>query len=172
MRPRPFLLLLAGFALALMAAGEADAEASHSPAEVDEGDTFLAWIDADEIYEEVKFYVCTLEEPYTCYAPQKVTRDEADANGDGSYRYSFSHQVGDGVYPGYRYELLEGENKTKTPAGADDQYPGLEVIDLNGSGSYYFKVERKAAPAAEDEGLPALALPVTAITIAWVARRR
>ena len=26
MRPRPFLLLLAGFALALMAAGEADAE--------------------------------------------------------------------------------------------------------------------------------------------------
>ena len=168
--------LLALFVLMLLIPAAA-AEANHNPQEVDDGDLFQAWIDVDESYDEVKFYVCTLAKPFTCYAPQKVTRDEAEANGDGSYRYSFSHQVGDGVYPGYRYELCTGDckddNRTKTPAGADDQYPGLEVVDMNDSGSYYFKVERKAAPPAEeDEGLPALALPVTAIAIAWVARRR
>ncbi len=167
--------LLALFVLMLLIPAAA-AEANHNPQEVDDGDLFQAWIDVDESYDEVKFYVCTLAEPFTCYAPQKVPRDEAEANGDGSYRYSFSHQVGDGVYPGYRYELCTGDckddNRTKTPTGTDDQYPGLEVVDMNDSGSYYFKVERKAAPAAEDEGLPALALPVAAIAIAWVARRR
>ena len=167
--------LLALLALMLLVPVAA-AEANHNPQEVDDGDLFQAWIDVDESYEEVKFYVCTLAEPFTCYAPQKVPRDEAEANGDGSYRYSFTHEVDEGTYPGYRYELCTGDckddNRTKTPAGADDQYPGLEIVDLNDSGSYYFKVERKAAPAAEDEGLPALALPVTAIAIAWVARRR
>ncbi|HJP43603.1 MAG: hypothetical protein QF766_02845 [Candidatus Poseidoniia archaeon] len=167
--------LLALFVLMLLIPAAA-AEVNHNPQEVDDGDLFQTWIDVNESYDEVKFYVCTLAEPFTCYAPQKVPRDEAEANGDGSYRYSFSHQVGDGVYPGYRYELCTGDckddNRTKTPAGADDQYPGLEVVDMNDSGSYYFKVERKAAPSAEDEGLPALALPVAAITIAWVARRR
>ena len=57
--------LLALFALMLLAPAAA-AEVNHNPREVDEGNTFMAWIDADEIYEEVKFYVCTLEEPYTC----------------------------------------------------------------------------------------------------------
>jgi hypothetical protein len=166
--------LLALFVLILLIPAAA-AEANHTPQEVDDGDLFLAWIDVDGSYEEVKFYVCTLAEPFTCYAPQKVPRDEAEANSDGSYRYSFTHEVNEGTYPGYRYELCTGDckddNRTKTPAGADDQ-SGLEVVDLNDSGSYYFKVERKAAPAAEDEGLPALALPVAAIAIAWVARRR
>ena len=166
--------LLALFVLILLIPAAA-AEANHNPQEVDDGDLFQAWIDVDESYDEVKFYVCTLAEPFTCYAPQKVPRDEAEANGDGSYRYSFTHEVNEGTYPGYRYELCTGDckddNRTKTPAGADDQ-SGLEVVDLNDSGSYYFKVERKAAPAAEDEGLPALALPVAAIAIAWVARRR
>ena len=168
--------LLALFVLMLLIPAAA-AEANHNPQEVDDGDLFQAWIDIDGSYEEVKFYVCTLAEPFTCYAPQKVPRDEAEANGDGSYRYSFTHEVDEGTYPGYRYELCTGDckddNRTKTPAGADDQYPGLEIVDLNDSGSYYFKVERKAAPAAEeDEGLPALALPVAAIAIAWVARRQ
>ena len=169
--------LLALFVLMLLIPAAA-AEANHNPQEVDDGDLFQAWIDVDESYEEVKFYVCTLAEPFTCYAPQKVPRDEAEANGDGTYRYSFNHTVDEGTYPGYRYELCTGDckdnNRTKAPAGADDQqYPELEVVDLNDSGSYYFKVERKAAPAAEeDEGLPALALPVAAIAIAWVARRR
>jgi hypothetical protein len=166
--------LLALFVLMLLIPAAA-AEANHNPQEVDDGDLFQAWIDVDESYDEVKFYVCTLAEPFTCYAPQKVPRDEAEANGDGSYRYSFTHEVDEGTYPGYRYELCTGDckddNRTKTPAGADDP-SGLEVVDLNDSGSYYFKVERKAAPAAEDEGLPALALPVAAIAIAWVARRQ
>jgi hypothetical protein len=166
--------LFALFVLILLIPAAA-AEANHTPQEVDDGDQFEAWIDVDGSYEEVKFYVCTLAEPFTCYAPQKVPRDEAEANSDGSYRYSFTHEVNEGTYPGYRYELCTGDckddNRTKTPAGADDQ-SGLEVVDLNDSGSYYFKVERKAAPAAEDEGLPALALPVAAIAIAWVARRR
>ena len=161
--------LLALFALILLVPAAA-AEVNHAPREVDEGGTFVAWIAADEIYEEVKFYVCTLEEPYTCYAPQKVTRDEADTNGDGSYRYSFSHQVGDGVYPGYRYELIEGDNKTKAPTEGES-YPGLTIQEMGDS--YYVKVDRKAAPPAEeDEGLPAVALPVAAIAMAWVARRR
>ena len=169
--------LLALLALMLLVPVAA-AEANHNPQEVDDGDLFQAWIDVDESYEEVKFYVCTLAEPFTCYAPQKVPREEAEANGGGSYRYSFTHEVDEGTYPGYRYELCTGDckdnNRTKAPAGADDQqYPELEVVDLNDSGSYYFKVERKAAPAAEeDEGLPALALPVAAFVIAWVARRR
>ena len=170
--------LLALFALMLLVPAAA-AEANHTPQEVDDGDLFLAWIDVDGSYEEVKFYVCTLAEPFTCYAPVKLPRDEAEANGDGSYRYSFTHEVDEGTHPGYRYELCTGDckdnNRTKAPAGADDQqYPELEVVDLNDSGSYYFKVERKAAPPAEeeDEGLPALALPVAAIAIAWVARRR
>jgi len=167
--------LLALLALMLLIPAAA-AEANHNPQEVDDGDLFQAWIDVDESYEEVRFYVCTLAEPFTCYAPQKVPRDEAEANGDGNYRYSFTHEVDEETYPGYRYELCTGDckddNRTKTPAGADDQYPGLEIVDLNDSGSYYFKVERKAAPAAEDEGLPALALPVAAVALAWVARRR
>ena len=170
--------LLALLALMLLVPVAA-AEANHNPQEVDDGDLFQAWIDVNESYEEVKFYVCTLAEPFTCYAPQKVPREEAEANGGGSYRYSFTHEVDEGTYPGYRYELCTGDckdnNRTKAPAGADDpKYPGLEVVDLHDTGSYYFKVERKAAPPVEeeDEGLPALALPVAAIAIAWVARRR
>ena len=161
--------LLPLFALLLLVPAAA-AEVNRNPHEVDEGNTFMAWIDADEIYEEVKFYVCTLEDPYTCYPPQKVVREDAESNGDGTYRYSFSHQVGDGVYPGYRYELIEGDNKTKAPTEGES-YPGLTIQEMGDS--YYVKVYRKAAPPAEeDEGLPAVALPVAAIAMAWVARRR
>ena len=53
------------------------AEMSHSPQEVNEGTTFTAWIDVDEDVESVTFYVCTLEEPHTCYKPQKMTRNES-----------------------------------------------------------------------------------------------
>ena len=160
--------LLPLFALLLLVPAAA-AEVNHNPHEVDEGNTFMAWIDAEEIYEEGKFYVCTLEDPYTCYPPQKVVREDAESNGDGTYRYSFSHQVGDGVYPGYRYELIEGDNETKAP-DEGESYPGLTIEDMQGS--YYVRVDRKATPADEaDEGVPAVALPVAAIAVAWVARR-
>ncbi len=175
--------LLALLALLFMLPA-AVAEANHAPQAVDDGDLFQAWIDVDESYDEVKFYVCTLAEPFTCYAPQKVPREEAEANGDGSYRYNFTHEVDEGTYPGYRYELCTGDckddNQTKAPASTDDQYPGLEVVDLNDSGSYYFQVDRKAAsptdaaPLTDDDSenfMPALALPVAAIAIAWAARR-
>ena len=178
--------LLALLALMLLVPVAA-AEANHNPQEVDDGDLFQAWIDVDESYEEVRFYVCTLAKPFTCYASQKVPRDEAEANGDGTYRYSFNHTVTDAenddgsvsvIYPGYRYELCvsdcKEENNTKAPNSTNDNYPRMEIVELMGdSGSYYFKVERKAAPPAEeDEGLPAVALPVAAIAMAWVARRR
>ena len=165
--------LLALFVLMLLIPAAA-AEANHNPQEVDDGDLFQAWIDVDESYDEVKFYVCTLAEPFTCYAPQKVTRD------------SFNHTVTDVedddglvsvIYPGYRYVLCvsdcKEENNTKVPNSTNDNYPRMEIVELMGdSGSYYFKVERKAAPPAEEnEGLPAVALPVAAIAMAWVARR-
>ena len=52
-----------------------------------------------------------------------------------------------------------------------ESYPGLTIQEMGDS--YYVKVARKAAaPAEEDEGLPAVALPVAAIAMAWVARRR
>ena len=177
---RSLLLLTLLFMLPATAA-----EVNHTPSEVGDGDQFLAWMDVEGSYEYVRFNVCTLETPYLCYIPQNMSRDEAEANDDGSYRYTFSHSIKDidnsdgtvsAVYPGYRFELCTGngidDNMTKAPARADDQDPGLEIVDLNDSGSYYFKVERKAAPAAEDEGLPALALPVAAVALAWVARRR
>ena len=177
--------LLPLFALLLLVPAAAS-EVNHNPSEVDNGDSFLTWIDVEESYDEVKFYVCTLEHPFTCYPAQTMTREEADPNGDENYRYSFSHTVTDTenedgsvsvIYPGYRYVLCvsdcKEENKTKVPDSTNNNnYPGMEIVDMDDSGSYYFKVERKATPPAEeDEGLPAVALPVAAIAVAWVARR-
>ncbi len=51
-------------------------EMSHSPDEVSEGEQFTALIDTEEDVATVTFYVCTLEEPYTCYKPVEQNREE------------------------------------------------------------------------------------------------
>ena len=76
----------------------ATAEMSHSPNEVAEGENFTAIIDVDEDVKEVTFYVCTLEEPYTCYKPENKDRNDS-VNG----RYQFSYNVKSNDYPGYKY---------------------------------------------------------------------
>ena len=127
----------------------AAAEMSHSPKEVSEGTTFTAWIDVDGDVESVTFYVCTLEEPHTCYKPQKMTRNESQ-NG----RFQFDYQVKSNDFPGYKYELEKRDNSTeKIPASEYSYYEGMEV-EKNGD-SYYFKVNVKINESSEDarEGL-------------------
>ena len=122
----------------------AAAEMSHSPQEVSEGTTFTAWIDVDEDVESVTFYVCTLEEPHTCYKPQKMTRNES-LNG----RFQFDYQVKSNDFPGYKYVLEKQDNSTeKIPASEYSYYEGME-IEKNGD-SYYFKVNVKINESSED----------------------
>ena len=85
------------------------AEIAHTPTEVSEGTTFTAWIDTENDVESVTFYVCTLEEPHTCYKPQKMLKNESQ-NG----RFQFEYLVKSNDYPGYKYEL---EKKDKTIKG-------------------------------------------------------
>ena len=68
----------------------ASAEISHNPKEVSEGETFTAIIDAEEDVKVITFYVCTLEEPYTCYKPQKMTKNESQNNKE-YYRFQFEY---------------------------------------------------------------------------------
>ena len=115
-------ILLIFFALIIPSAA---AEMSHDPQEVSQGTTFTAWIDADEDVESITFYVCTLEDPHTCYKPQKMTRNES-LNG----RFQFEYDVKANDYPGYKYELEKQDNlgsissKVKNCIGSD-----LRVID-------------------------------------------
>ena len=127
----------------------AAAEMSHSPQEVSEGTTFTAWIDVDEDVESVTFYVCTLEEPHTCYKPQKMARNESQSG-----RFQFDYQVKSNDFPGYKYVLEKQDNSTeKIPASEYSYYEGME-IEKNGD-SYYFKVNVKINESSEDsrEGL-------------------
>ena len=64
------------------------AEMSHSPKEVGAGETFTALIDTEEDVMSVTFYVCTLEEPYTCYKDVEQNREDTD-NG----RFVFTYKV-------------------------------------------------------------------------------
>jgi hypothetical protein len=122
----------------------AAAEMSHSPQEVSEGTTFTAWIDVDEDVESVTFYVCTLEEPHTCYKPQKMTRNESQSG-----RFQFDYQVKSNDFPGYKYVLEKQDNSTeKIPASEYSYYEGME-IEKNGD-SYYFKVNVKINESSED----------------------
>ena len=123
----------------------ATAEMSHSPNEVAEGDTFTAIIDVDEDVKEVTFYVCTLEEPYTCYKPEKKDRNDS-VNG----RYQFSYTVKSNDYPGYKYELVKDDDSTEKIPLAYTKYDGLEVEEMGDS--HYFKVNVKIEED-EEEGL-------------------
>ena len=125
------------------------AEMAHTPQEVSEGTTFTAWIDVNEDVESVTFYVCTLEEPHTCYKPQKMTRNES-LNG----RFQFDYQVKSNDFPGYKYELEKQDNSTeKIPASEYSYYEGMEVEKMGDS--YYFKVNMKIEeePDGAGEGL-------------------
>ena len=65
-------------------------EMSHSPNEVTAGESFTAIIDTDENVKSITFYVCTLEDPHTCYRPESKERNDTD-NG----RFEFTYQVKD-----------------------------------------------------------------------------
>ena len=123
----------------------ATAAMSHSPNEVAEGETFTAIIDVDDDVKEVTFYVCTLEEPYTCYKPEKKDRNDS-VNG----RYQFSYTVKSNDYPGYKYELVKDDDSTEKIPLAYTKYDGLEVEEMGDS--HYFKVNVKIEED-EDEGL-------------------
>ena len=83
------------------------AEMSHSPKEVSEGEEFTAWIDAEEDVKAITFYVCTLEEPHTCYKPETMDRNDSI---DG--RFQFTYKVKSNDFPGYKYELEKDDNST------------------------------------------------------------
>ncbi len=143
------------------------AEMSHSPKEVSEGEEFTAWIDAESDVKAITFYVCTLEEPHTCYKPENMDRNDS-VNG----RFQFTYEVKSNDFPGYKYELKKDDNSTeKIPASEYSYYDGLEVEKMGDS--YYFKVNVKSN-VAEDESLlpaPSFILSLVLITILALGRR-
>ena len=139
------------------------AEMSHSPNELSEGDEFRAWIDAEEDVKSITFYVCTLKDPYTCYKPETMDRDDS-TNG----RFQFTYKVKNNDYPGYKYELEKDDNTTeKIPASEYSYYEGLEVEKMGDS--YYFKVNIKSNEADEESTLPSLNLITVLILITVLA---
>ena len=107
------------------------AEMSHSPKELSEGEEFTAWIDAEEDVKSITFYVCTLKEPYTCYKPETIDRED-NTNG----RFQFTYKVKNNDYPGYKYELEKDDNTTeKIPASEYSYYEGLEVEKMGDKSS-------------------------------------
>ena len=143
------------------------AEMSHSPNELSAGEEFTAWIDAEDDVKSITFYVCTLEEPYTCYKPETVNRNDT-VNG----RFQFIYEVKNDDYPGYKYELEKDDNSTeKIPASEYSYYEGLEVEKMGDS--YYFKVNIKSN-GDEDDSLPAPSILtiLTLITTVAISGRR
>lgn len=139
------------------------AEMSHSPKELSAGEEFAAWIDAEDDVKSITFYVCTLEEPYTCYKPENVNRNDT-VNG----RFQFTYEVKNDDYPGYKYELEKDDNSTeKIPASEYSYYEGLEVEKMGDS--YYFKVDIKSNAAENDSLLPAPSIITILILITTVA---
>jgi len=128
----------------------AASEISHSPKEVSEGDSFTAIIDVENDVKEITFYVCTLEEPYTCYKPEKKDRNDS-VNG----RYQFTYTVKNNDFPGYKYELEKDDNSTEKIPLAYTKYDGLEVEEMQGS--HYFKVNVKSEESDEESLLTSLA---------------
>ncbi len=144
----------------------ATAEISHSPNEVAAGDTFTAIIDVDEDVKEVTFYVCTLEEPYTCYKPEKKDRNDS-VNG----RYQFSYTVKNNDYPGYKYELVKDDNSTEKLPLAYTKYDGLEVEEMGDS--HYFKVNVNIEEDEEEGLLTSLSfIPSIAVIVILVLTGR
>ena len=145
----------------------ATAEMSHSPNEVSEGETFTAIIDVEDDVKGVTFYVCTLEEPYTCYKPDKKDRNDS-VNG----RYQFSYTVKSNDYPGYKYELENDDNSTEKIPLAYTKYEGLEVEEMGDS--HYFKVDVEIEEKKEEGLLTSLSFipSITAIIILVLAGRK
>ena len=138
-------------------------EISHSPDEVSEGEQFTTLIDTEEDVVTVTFYVCTLEEPYTCYKPETVNRNDT-VNG----RFQFTYEVNNDDYPGYKYELEKEDDSTeKIPASEYSYYEGLEVEKMGDS--YYFKVDIKSKTAEDNSLLPAPSIITILILITTVA---
>lgn len=139
------------------------AEMSHSPKELSAGEEFTAWIDAEDDVKSITFYVCTLEEPYTCYKPETVNRNDT-VNG----RFQFTYEVKNDDYPGYKYELEKDDNSTeKIPASEYSYYEGMEVEKMGDS--YYFKVDIKSNGDKDDSLLPAPGIITILILITTVA---
>jgi len=139
------------------------AEMSHSPNELSAGEEFTAWIDAEDDVKSITFYVCTLEEPYTCYKPETVNRNDT-VNG----RFEFTYEVKNDDYPGYKYELEKDDDSTeKIPASEYSYYEGLEVEKMGDS--YYFKVNIKSNGDEDDSLLPAPGIITILILITTVA---
>ena len=144
----------------------ATAAMSHSPNEVSEGDTFTAIIDVDDDVKEVTFYVCTLEEPYTCYKPEKKDRNDS-VNG----RYQFSYTVKSNDYPGYKYELVKDDDSTEKIPLAYTKYEGLEVEEMGDS--HYFKVNVNIEEDEEEGLLTSLSfIPSIAVIVILVLTGR
>ena len=146
----------------------ASGEIAHNPQEVSQGTTLTAWIDADEDVQSITFYVCTLKDPYTCYKPQKMTKNETQNN-----RFQFEYDVKYNDYPGYKYELEKEDNSTeKIPASEYSHYEGMEVEKMGDS--YYFKVNVKVTESSEDSGLPNLSFisTITIISLIVIAGRK
>ena len=144
----------------------ATAEMSHSPNEVAEGENFTAIIDVDEDVKEVTFYVCTLEEPYTCYKPEKKDRNDS-VNG----RYQFSYTVKSNDYPGYKYELVKDDDSTEKIPLAYTKYDGLEVEEMGDS--HYFKVNVNIEEDEEEGLLTSLSfIPSIAVIVILVLTGR
>jgi hypothetical protein len=143
-------------------------EISHSPDEVGEGDQFTALIDTEDNVVSVTFYVCTLEEPYTCYKPETVERNDT-ING----RFQFTYEVKNNDYPGYKYELEKDDNSTdKIPASEYGYYEGMNVVKMGDS--YYFKINMKSQDS-EDEYLlysPSIISSISILVILVLAGRR
>ncbi len=139
------------------------AEMSHSPKELSEGEEFTAWIDAEEDVKSITFYVCTLKDPYTCYKPETMDRNDSTNN-----KFQFTYKVKNNDYPGYKYELEKDDNTTeKIPASEYSYYEGLEVEKMGDS--YYFKVNIKSDDADEDSLLPSLNFITNLILITVLA---
>tara|TARA_B100001146_G_scaffold190863_1_gene176028 strand:+ start:267 stop:752 length:486 start_codon:yes stop_codon:yes gene_type:complete len=139
------------------------AEMSHSPKELSAGEEFTAWIDAEDDVKSITFYVCTLEDPYTCYKPETVNRNDT-VNG----RFQFTYEVKNNDYPGYKYEIEKNDDSTeKIPASEYSYYEGLEVEKMGDS--YYFKVDIKSKAAEDNSLLPAPSIITILILITTVA---
>ncbi|HJM17042.1 MAG TPA: hypothetical protein QGI59_00875 [Candidatus Poseidoniia archaeon] len=144
------------------------AEISHSPKELSEGEEFTAWIDTDGDVKSITFYVCTLKDPYTCYKPETMDRNDSVNN-----RFQFTYKVKNNDYPGYKYELEKDDNSTeKIPASEYSYYEGLEVEKMGDS--YYFKVDIKTSETDENSSLPAptfISVLILITTLAFAGRR-
>ena len=137
-------------------------EMSHSPNEVTAGDSFTAIIDTDEDVISITFYVCTLEEPHTCYKPESKERNDTD-NG----KFEFTYKVKDNDYPGYKYELEKTDNTTEKIPAAYTYYEGLEVKEMGDS--HYFKVNLKSETSEDDSLLPSISFISIVLVIAVIA---